>query len=179
RLLAELPEYTADMTRFTLATGLRKSNVTQLEWSQVDLNARRAWIHADQAKANKAIAVPLNSEAVVVLRKQVGKHPVRVFTYKGHPIKDIGVTAWRSALKRAEIENFRWHDLRHTWASWHVQGGTPLYILQELGGWESIEMVKRYAHLSPDHLAEYVEKLAQPRLVHSNGAKIGTKLLHR
>nr|WP_305080254.1 tyrosine-type recombinase/integrase [Methylococcus sp. Mc7] len=60
---------------------------------------------------------------------------------------------------RAGIENFRWHDLRHTWASWHVQGGTPLHVLQELGGWESVEMVKRYAHLSGEHLAQYVTSM--------------------
>jgi len=42
--------------------------------------------------------------------------------------------AWRKALKRTGIEDFRWHDFRHTWASWHVQAGTPLNVLQELGG---------------------------------------------
>ena len=67
--------------------------------------------------------------------------------------------AWKKALKRAGIENFRWHDLRHTWASWHVQRGTPLNVLQELGGWESVEMVRRYAHLGANHLAGYAEKV--------------------
>ena len=62
--------------------------------------------------------------------------------------------AWTKALEKANIRNFRWHDLRHTWASWHVQAGTPLERLQEMGGWESIEMVRRYAHLAPEHLAE-------------------------
>lgn len=57
------------------------------------------------------------------------------------------------ALKRAGIEDFRWHDLRHTWASWHVQGGTPLFALQELAGWETERMVRRYAHLAAEHLA--------------------------
>ncbi|WP_215852633.1 tyrosine-type recombinase/integrase [Acidithiobacillus ferrooxidans] len=46
-----------------------------------------------------------------------------------------------------------WHGLRHTWASWHVQAGTPLAVLKGLGGWASLEMVQRYAHLSPDHTA--------------------------
>jgi integrase len=55
--------------------------------------------------------------------------------------------------------DFRWHDLRHTWASWHVQAGTPLHILQELGGWESPEMVRRYAHLAPEHLAAHAERI--------------------
>ena len=68
-------------------------------------------------------------------------------------------SAWRLALKRAGIENFRFHDLRHTWASWLVQSGVPLSILQEMGGWESIEMVRRYAHLAPNHLTEHAKQI--------------------
>jgi integrase len=49
--------------------------------------------------------------------------------------------------------------LRHTWASWHVQSGTPLFALQELAGWETEKMVRRYAHLAADHLAVYAESL--------------------
>lgn len=61
--------------------------------------------------------------------------------------------------KRAGITDFRFHDLRHTWASCLVQAGVPLSALQEMGGWESIEMVRRYAHLAPNHLAEHAKKL--------------------
>ena len=92
-----------------------------------------AWIHPDQAKARKAIAVPLNSKAVSIIRQQDGKHRTQVFSYSGEPIRQVNTKAWRKALKRAEIEDFRWHDLRHTWASWHVQNGTPLFALHELG----------------------------------------------
>jgi len=95
-----------------------------------------AWIHPDQAKTRKAIAVPLNADAINVLRGQLGKHLEYVFTYRGKPVIQVNTKAWKSALKRAGIEDFRWHDLRHTWASWHVQQGTPLHVLQELGGWE-------------------------------------------
>ncbi len=172
RLLAELPAHLAEVARFTLATGLRKANVTGLEWSQVDLGRRIAWVHPDQAKARKAIGVPLNAEAMVVLRRQLGKHPRFVFTYHGRPIKEVNTKAWKQVLKRAGITNFRWHDLRHTWASWHIQAGTPLHVLQELGGWESVEMVRRYAHLGADHLAEYAERLSRPRAVG------GTNLAH-
>ena len=63
------------------------------------------------------------------------------------------------ALKRCAIDDFRWHDLRHTWASWHVQSGTPLNVLQELGGWESAQMVRRYAHFSASHLAVFADRL--------------------
>ncbi|CEK24960.1 putative integrase; DLP12 prophage (fragment) [Xenorhabdus nematophila AN6/1] len=67
--------------------------------------------------------------------------------------------AWNSALKRAGIENFRFHDLRHTWASWLVQAGVLLSILQEMGGWESIEMVCRYVHLVLNHLTEHARHI--------------------
>jgi integrase len=133
RLLQTLPVHLAEMARFTLATGLRQHNVTHLEWSQVDLERQLAWIHADQAKARKAIGVPLNAEAMAVLERQRGKHELRVFTFRGRPVAKANTRAWSKALKRAGIENFRWHDLRHTWASYHAQQGTPMHVLQELG----------------------------------------------
>jgi integrase len=68
----------------------------------------------------------------------------------------------RNALTRAGIENFRWHDLRHTWASWLVQHGTSLYVLQGMGAWQSAEMVRRYTHLAPLHLlAQHAEVVAE------------------
>lgn len=152
KLLAELPSHLRLMARFALATGLREANVTRLKWSQVDLKRECAWVEAHQAKAGKPIAVPLNADAIDVLNTQHGQHKEFVFTYDGHPVLKAGGNAWRKALIRAGIEDFRWHDLRHTWASWHVQAGTPLNVLQELGGWASYDMVLRYAHLSSEHL---------------------------
>ena len=162
KLLAALPEWLQAMARFALATGLRQSNVLKLEWSQVDLERRVAWIHPDQAKARRAIGVPLNEDAVAVIRKRLGKHLKRVFVgLDGEPMdqwKTNAQKAWKSACKEVGIEDFRWHDLRHTWASWHVQLGTPLFVLKELGGWETLEMVKRYAHLAPEHLSVHAER---------------------
>lgn len=169
RLLVELPEHLADMAAFSLATGLRRANVTGLQWAQVDLVRRIAWVHPDQAKARKAIAVPLNAEAVILIRRWLGKHPTHVFSFKGRPIFQVSTKAWYAALEKAGIQDFRWHDLRHTWASWHVQQGTPLFALQELGGWESSEMVRRYAHLSAEHLAPYADRLCALRVVDNDG----------
>jgi integrase len=152
RLLAELPPHLAAMAAFTLATGLRQRNVSYLRWDQVDMDRGMAWIHADQAKARRAIAVPLNSDAMAVLRSQRGQSREWVFPYKGKPVDRTSTKAWAAALKRAGIRDFKWHDLRHTWASWHVQNGTSLRELMELGGWSTFEMVLRYAHLSGDHL---------------------------
>lgn len=153
RLLTELPPHLRDMAQFALATGLRQRNVSYLTWDQVDMARRVAWIHPDEAKAGRAIGVPLNESAVEVLRRRLGQDNRHVFTYEGKPVARCSTVAWKKALERAGIERtFRWHDLRHTWASWHVQSGTPLQELMELGGWASFEMVLRYAHLAADHL---------------------------
>ena len=85
-------------------------------------------------------------------------------TYKNNSIEQCNTKAWRKALDRAGIADFRWHDLRHTWASWHVQNGTSLQELQMLGGWSSFEMVLRYAHLSSDHLRDAADRIGSMKL---------------
>ena len=99
----ELPEHLKAMVRFTLATGLRESNVTGIQWGQIDMQRRCAWIHADQAKGKKAIAVPLNNDALAVIRQQIGKHDTYVFTYKDSPVTRANNHAWRKSF------NSGWH----------------------------------------------------------------------
>ena len=171
RLLQHLPTHMADMASFSLSTGLRRANVTGLRWDQVDMVNRHAWVHPDQAKARKAIPVPLNDDAMNVVARQVGKHRDLVFSFRGKQVQQVSTKAWYGALERAGIVDFRWHDLRHTWASWHVQGGTPLFALQELGGWESALMVRKYAHLAADHLAPWADRLAQHDVIGTNLAQ--------
>jgi len=175
RLIKVLPDHLAAMVRFSLETGLRRANVTGLQWSQVDLVRRTAWIHPDQAKARKAIAVPLSVNAVNVIREQIGKHPTHVFSYHGNTIIQVNTKTWRAALVKVGIKEFRWHDLRHTWASWHVQAGTPLHVLQELGGWECVEMVRKYAHFSSQHLTEYVDRLSMIQAGEDSRATFGLR----
>lgn len=152
-LLAELPIHQREVVLFGLATGLRQSNVLRLEWSQINMELRHAWVRAVQSKSRNPIAIPLNDAAFAVLLRQKGKHPDRVFTYRGKPLNSANTKAWKKALERAGIENFRWHDLRHTWATWQRQAGTPTHELQKLGAWKTSAMVERYAHLAPEHLA--------------------------
>ncbi len=166
RLIAELPAHLASMAAFALATGLRAENVQGLEWRRVDLARRCAWIQGGQAKGGKPIAVPLNQDALHILARQQGAHPRWVFVYRpaakgGHqgapePIRArLTTKAWKKAVERAGIEPCTFHDLRHTWASWHIQAGTPLKVLQELGAWSNLEMVQIYAHLAPGYVADY------------------------
>jgi integrase len=167
RLLKELPAHLEAMARFTLETGLRESNVVNLQWSQIDMTRRCAWIHAENSKSGKAIPVSLSKEACRLISEQIGKHQLYVFTYKGEPVTRANNHAWRKALIRAGIKDFRWHDLRHTWASWHVQNGTPLNVLKELGGWSDLSIVMRYAHLSSEHLSGYADNAGLQNVTNS------------
>ncbi|BCU51228.1 phage integrase [Citrobacter amalonaticus] len=172
RLIDECPEPLKSVVKFALATGLRRSNIINLEWQQIDMQRRVAWVNPEDSKSNRAIGVALNDTACKVLRDQIGNHHKFVFVHtKAGRRPDGSVTpavrkmrvddgrAWKSACKRAGIEDFRFHDLRHTWASWLIQSGVPLSVLQEMGGWESIEMVRRYAHLAPNHLTEHAKQI--------------------
>jgi integrase len=158
-LLFELPKHQRPVVLFALTTGLRLSNVVRLKWAQVNLDLKHAWIKGSQSKNRSPIAIPLNDLAIEVLQQQLGKHHDRVFTYLGKPFEAANTKAWKSALIRAGIEDFRWHDLRHTWATWQRQAGTPTHELQRLGGWKTAAMVERYAHVAPDNLAIAASRL--------------------
>lgn len=169
KLRPELPTHMQGMADFSLATGLRQANVLKLTWVKVDLGRKLVWVDAIHAKGGKAIAVPLSMAAINVLKSKQGEHPDYVFTYHGRPIGEIK-TAWISANLRAgtgrmvegKYQGFTWHGMRHTWATWHVQAGTPLDVLQKLGGWASYSMVLRYAHHAPSYLAQFADN-SEPR----------------
>ena len=156
RLIAAAPPYMAQMIKFSLATGLRQRNVLTLKWQQVDLERCVCWYYADETKSGRALGVSLNDIAMQVLNEQQGKHSEFVFLNgRNKPDTKIHSEIWAKVLAKAKIENFRWHDLRHTWASWLIQRGVPLATLQEMGGWETPSMVQRYAHLAPEHLHKH------------------------
>lgn len=122
----------AALVRYALATGCRASEIAGLEWDRVDLSRNTAWLN--QTKNGTPRGVPLNVDAVQVSREQLGKHPRFCFTRQGEPIRwQLSNTGWHAALRRAGIKDFRFHDLRHTWASWHRQAGTSCDELKDLG----------------------------------------------
>ncbi|AMG69693.1 tyrosine-type recombinase/integrase [Morganella morganii] len=187
-LIQCMPDVMKPVVMFALATGLRRSNILNLEWTQIDLQRKVAWIHPEDTKGGKAIGVALNETACRVLRMQIGKHQQYVFVHTeawhradGSPTEKVRKmrvddnTAWNTGLRRAGITNFRFHDLRHTWASWLVQAGVPLTALQEMGGWESIEMVQRYAHLAPNHLVEHARRIDEAMGI--NGTNMARALI--
>jgi integrase len=166
RLIAACSSHLAAIVRYALATGCRAREITGLEWNRVDLERKTAWL--DRTKNGTPRGVPLNSDAVAVLEGEIGRHPRVCFTYEGQPIRwELTNTAWHNALRRAGITDFRFHDLRHTWASWHRQAGTSCDELKDLGGWKSRVMVDRYAKYATEHLA-----VAAARIEHSRGANV-------
>ena len=159
RLYNELPEHLAEMALFSVATGLRQGNVKNLQWRAIDWNNAHLAVDAQEHKNGRGHGVPLNTAAMAVLHRQRGKHPKFVFTYQGEPIANVSTRAWREALKRAGIDDFRWHDLRHTWATWQRELGTPTHELQILGGWISSQMVNRYAHVGRSSLVHAAKRM--------------------
>lgn len=164
-LLAELKPHQRPMVEFALYTGLRQANVLNLRWDHVDLENRQVWVDSADAKGGKSLGIPLNQEAYAVLKAIRGANPYWVFTFRGQPISEIK-TSFQSACRRAGVgelvegryTGFTWHGLRHTWATWHAQDGTPLEVLEELGGWTDPRMLKKnYAHHVAGLKAKYAD----------------------
>lgn len=163
-LRAELPPHMLAMATFAVETGLRQVNVLGMQWSRVDLDRKLIWVEGPHMKGKKAVGIPLSTGAINALKSVQGQHPEFCFTYRGKPIKEIK-TAFIAACVRAGVGRycdgkyvgFTWHGLRHSWATWHVQSGTPLDVLQKLGSWSDMRMVLNYSHHSAGYLAQFAD----------------------
>ncbi len=149
KLCEELPPHLKLAACFAVATLLRMRAQSSLTWDRVDLPGRRAWVPRGQMKGGKTFGFPLSDEAVRVLKAARELIPGdRVFGQE-----NFHTAAFRKAAERAGVKGLRWHDLRHTGASWAVQSGVPLQELMVLGDWKSYRMVLRYSHLAPSNVA--------------------------
>ena len=141
-----------------LNTGMRKSEILNLRWRQVDLKNRK--ITVINAKNNEARVIPINQtlyqELMALSRSPNGEY---VFSVRdGRPLKDIK-TGFLSALAKAGIRDFRFHDLRHTFGSHLVMQGVDLRTIQQVMGHKDIKMTMRYSHLSPEYVQGAMERL--------------------
>jgi integrase len=141
-----------------LNTGMRRSELFNLKWAEVDLNNRK--ITVVNAKNNESRVIPINQtlykELIAVSNKSKGEY---VFSdRKGSPFRDIK-KSFSTALKRAKIEDFRFHDLRHTFGSHLVMQGVDLRTVQQVLGHKDIKMTMRYSHLSPEYVHDAMERL--------------------
>jgi len=150
---------------FLLHTGARLSEALRLDWSHVDLTARRVIFM--NTKNGEHRGVPLNQDAFLALAGLAERDGPVFLTPAGSAYYDSGglggspiKRAFKTACRRAGIEGLRVHDLRHTFASWLVMSGAPLRTVAELLGHKTLAMVYRYSHLSPDHLRGAVDRLS-------------------
>ncbi|VUX55303.1 Integrase family protein [uncultured Woeseiaceae bacterium] len=154
-------DYLQPMILLAMNTGVRYGELTQLEWADVDFQGRTIRIRGDLTKSGTTRYVPVNDEAQAVLStwKIQNEKEGLIFAHPdGGRLKSVR-KAWTMLLKLAKIIDFRWHDLRHHFASKLVMRNVNLNTVRELLGHADLDMTLRYAHLSPDHKAEAVARL--------------------
>lgn len=153
-----------------LHTGMRQGEIIKLKWS--DINFNRRFIMIDRTKNNEKRDIPMSAYLTDMLLelKQKSQSAYVFANSSGKSWSRFGSIRkqFDDAMEKAEIEDFHFHDLRHTFASHLIMGGFDLLTVKELLGHKSLEMTLRYAHLSSDH-----KRLAVDSVI---GSKFGTNL---
>lgn len=164
-LKGEYADYLRPMVIISLNTGIRWGSLVNLQWDDVDLINRSLTIRAATAKSEQQLIIPLNKTAMQAFNQWKKEMPdagpkdlVFPSPVNGDVLDNVN-KAWKTALKKAEIENFRWHDMRHTFASNLVMSGADLNTVRELLGHADLKMTLRYAHLAPKVKMSAVEML--------------------
>ncbi|MEH6559571.1 MAG: tyrosine-type recombinase/integrase [Oceanicoccus sp.] len=150
------------MVLLSLNTGMRRGELFNLQWRDIDLKGRTATIEGTTAKSGETRHIPLNDEALATLiawRNQT-KSKILVFPSPktGDTFNNIS-TAWKKLISDSGVTNFRFHDLRHHFASQLVMAGVDINTVRELLGHQDIATTLRYAHLAPEHKAAAVAML--------------------
>lgn len=157
-------DYLTPMVLISLNTGLRRGELLSLCWDNIDLEQAVLTVGGHTAKSGKTRHIPLNKLSIQALKNWKADNHSVGFVFKnsktGTAFRDIKKT-WASLLKLAEVKNFRWHDMRHHFASKLVMAGADLNTVRELLGHADIKMTLRYAHLAPEHKAKVVAMLVE------------------
>ncbi len=160
----ETSPFLAEKIILSVHTGLRRGSLFHLRWDQVDFLNRV--LRIQRTKSGRPHALPLNATVLTTLQALYNQRipdcpyafPHATGRKADEPVQDVK-NAFHTALETAEIKDFTWHDLRHTFASWLIMKGASLRSVAELLGHRGLRMVMRYAHLSPEHLSTEVGPL--------------------
>jgi integrase len=150
------------IVRLGILTGARKNELRTLTWRQVDLEKKRITIHHTKNDDVKVLRLPAPAVALIEEHGKVRRlDSALVFPSAKDPKKPTTLTrAWKSALRRAKVANFRFHDLRHTAGSYLAMSGASEREIAEVLGHRTLARVKRYSHLSEKHTTSVVDRLA-------------------
>ncbi|CAG9258545.1 Integrase family protein [Paraburkholderia unamae] len=146
----------------SIMTGLRKGELFHLRWADIDFATHMITVRDETAKSGKQRHVPVNATLHdILITWRPLAHPDSPYVFAGETGEPIQCMkkSFGAVLKAARIDSFRWHDLRHTFASWLVQSGVDLYVVKELLGHATLEMTQRYAHLAPNNKLRAVAAL--------------------
>ncbi len=152
------------MVLLSLNTGLRRGEMFSLDWKDVDLQQANLTVRGANAKSGKTRHIPLNDEARLALeawKNDTAASEGFVFPGKNKALLDNIRRSWLAVLERARIQRFRWHDLRHNFASRLAMAGVDLNTVRVLLGHSDYKVTLRYAHLAPAHKAAAVAKLVR------------------
>ena len=140
------PKYLKPIIATAIYTGLRKGEILNLKWKAVDLE--RGLIYVRENKQNHLQVKMVNDDLIDLFMKLPVKGEYLFHDEEGKPLRDVK-RSFQTALRRAGIEDFRFHDLRHTSCSYLTMRGAPIQSVQDHAGHSSIKMIMRYSHLSP------------------------------
>lgn len=154
-------DYMTPLVLLSMNAGIRRAEALGLTWDNVNLKSRQLTVIGATAKSSNTRHIPLNQEATDVLKVWCDQTSKTGLVFPARDGDQLGSvkTAWAGILTAANISGFRWHDLRHHFASRLVMAGCDLYVLKELLGHSTIAVTERYAHLAPEHRAAAVALL--------------------
>ena len=157
-------DHLSPLVLISINTGIRQGELFNLSWDDININKKFLTVVGGGAKSGKTRHIPLNDEAMAVLEHWREQTEGCGYVFPGETGERLNNVkkAWMNLLESADIKNFRWHDMRHHFASRLIMAGVSLYTIKDLLGHASIQMTERYSHLSPDHMAEAVAKLSPP-----------------
>ena len=163
-LLPEIVGYSDHLTPMVLLslnTGMRQGELFALAWEHIYLKHATLSVLASHSKGNKTRTIPLNAEAIAVLKAIKPTHAAGLVFKSpktGEQFDNVR-SAWAELTAAAEVPDLRWHDMRHDFASQLVMRGAPLFTVQKLLGHSNSKMTQRYARLAPSTLADAVSLL--------------------